>query len=201
MSRTRMVVACTLVASLALFVGTAWGQAPPADTLKVDYFSNANTTGAPDGTVRITNAGTSAVGNGNLCADIFVFDANEELSECCSCTVTPDGLLTLSVNTDLTGNPLTGAFLNTGVIKVVSALTSGGDCPLPTKISAAAGIRTWTTHIQNAGFAITEGASQDAAFSTAELGRLEGQCGSIKRVGSGSGVCANSAALAAICNN
>ncbi len=201
MSRTRMVVACTLVASLALFVGTAWGQAPPADTLKVDYFSNANTSGAPDGTERITNPGTSEVGAGNICADIFVFDANEEMSECCSCTVTPDGLLTLSVNTDLTGNPLTGTTLSTGVIKVVSALTTRGVCPLPVRISPAAALRAWTTHIQNGSFAITEDASPDATLSTAEQNGLQGQCASIKKVGSGKGVCANSAALAAICNN
>ncbi len=33
--------------------------------------------------VRITNPGISGR---KLCADIFVFDANQELSECCSCT-------------------------------------------------------------------------------------------------------------------
>jgi hypothetical protein len=32
---------------------------PPPDTFKVNYFSNANTTGAPDGTVQITSPGTS----------------------------------------------------------------------------------------------------------------------------------------------
>jgi len=202
MSRTRMVVACSLVAFLALVVGSAWAQtAPPADTLKIDYFSNANTSGAPDGTVRITDPGTSAVGAGNLCADIYVLDPNEEMSECCSCTTTPDGLLTLSVNTDLTGNPLTGVTLSTGVIKILSALTSSGLCPLPVKPIPAAALRTWTTHIQNGSFAITETASQDATLSTAEQNRLQAQCKSIQRVGSGKGVCANSAALAAICNN
>jgi hypothetical protein len=194
-----MVVICTLVASLALFVGTVWAQSgPPADTLKVDYFSNANTSGAPDGTVRILNPGTSG---GNLCADIYVFDTNEEMSECCSCKITPDGLLTLSVNTDLTGDPLTGLTLSTGVIKIVSSLTKAGLCPLPTVSVPAAALRAWTTHIQGTGFAITETASQDATFSTHEQNALQGQCNAIARVGSGKGVCANSAALASICNN
>ena len=201
MSRTRIVVACTLVASLALFVGTAWAQTPPADTLKVDYFSNANTTGAPDGTVRITNPGTSTVGAGGLCADIFIFDAGEEQSECCSCTTTPDGLLTLSVNSDLTSNPLNGSVLSTGVIKIVSALTVAGKCPLPIKITPAAALRAWVTHIQNTSFTITETASQDATLSANEVSSLEAGCRSIARVGSGSGVCANSAALASICDN
>jgi hypothetical protein len=199
MSRTKMLVVCTLVASLALFVGTALAQtAPPADTLKVDYFSNANTSGAPDGTVRIINPGTSG---GNLCADIYVFDANEELSECCSCKITPDGLLTLSVNTDLTGDPLTGLTLPTGVIKVVSSATKAGLCPLPTVSVPTPALRVWTTHIQGTAFAVTETASPDATFSAKEQNALQGQCNAIARVGSGKGVCANSSALASICNN
>src|ERR1022692_4405882 len=96
-----LVVACTL----ALTLCAAAAPVEPADVLKVDYFANANTAGAPDGTLRITNPGTSG---GNLCAAIYVFDSGEELSECCSCKTTPNGLKTLSVNTDLTSNPLTG---------------------------------------------------------------------------------------------
>jgi len=205
MSRTKIAVACTLVASLALFVGVANAQDNNSDTLKVDYFANAHTTGAPDATERILNPGTSTVGAGNLCADIYVFDANEELSECCSCIITPDGLLTLSVNNDLTGDPLTGVVLSTGVIKVVSALTTwaGGapTCPIPVKPAPAATLRAWVTHIQNGSFALTESGSPDAGLSPAELGRLGSQCNSIRKVGSGKGICANSAALAAICNN
>src|ERR1700683_2607783 len=95
-----------------LFAGSALAATtPPADTLKVDYFSNANTSGAPDATVRLTNPGTAA---GNTCGSIFVFDENQELTECCSCLLTPDGLRTLSVNVDLTSHPLTGVILATG---------------------------------------------------------------------------------------
>src|SRR3984885_13536729 len=149
MSRTKLLVACTLVAALASFGGIAVAENPATagtpNVYNVDYFSNANTSGAPDGTVRIINPGTSG---GNLCADIYVFDTNEEMSECCSCTTTPDSLLTLSVNNDLTSNPLTGVVLNTGVIKIVSAATSGGLCPVPTVPSPVATLREWTTHIQ-----------------------------------------------------
>ncbi len=198
MPRGKLLTACSLVA-LLLFAAAAWAQAPtpPTDTLKVDYFSNANTASAPDGTVRITNPGTSG---GNLCADIYVFDANEEMSECCSCMVTPDGLLTLSVNTDLTGNPLTGVVLTTGVIKVVSAAPRSGTCPLPTSIAPVPALRSWTTHIQDSTYAITEGVSPDATFSSGEQTALQSGCSSIKRVGSGKGICGNSAALASICN-
>jgi hypothetical protein len=79
----------------ALLSITAQAQNP----LKVEYFANANTTGAPDATVRLDNPGGAAAAS--LCADIFVFYENEELAECCSCLEAPDGLRTLSVNNNL----------------------------------------------------------------------------------------------------
>jgi hypothetical protein len=182
-----MLVVCTL--ALALFAGyaSAATTTPPADTLKVDYFSNANTAGAPDGTLRITNPGTSG---GNLCAAIFVYDVYQELSECCSCLTTPNGLLTLSVNTDLTSNPLTGVTLSTGSIRVVSSkVPSSGVCTLPTYVSPTPALRAWTTHIQNVNFAVTETASQDATFSSAEQTILQSECYAIALDGSKKGVC------------
>jgi hypothetical protein len=184
MRRITMLVVCTL--ALTLCVGYAAAQTPAADTLKVDYFSNANTGSAPDGTVRVTNPGTA--GN-NLCAAIFVVDPEQELSECCSCLVTPDGLRTLSVNTDLTGNPLTGVKLTTGAIKLVSTPTRGNLCPTPSAFTPTPAIRAWATHIQNSSFAITETASQDATLSAAEVGRLERECSGIVLDGSGRGIC------------
>lgn len=189
MRRTTMLVLCTL--ALALCTASAWAgeptvTTPPADTFKVEYFSNANTAGAPDATVRLTNPGTSG---GNVCANIFVFDANQELSECCSCFLSPDGLRTLSVNTDLTDNPLTGVTLNTGVIKLISTTLTGGSCPLPTRINATPALRAWGTHIQNGSFAITEDNAQDATLSTGEVNRLQSECRAVQLDGSGKGIC------------
>jgi hypothetical protein len=202
MSRTTLLLLCTLVAS-ALLVGTAVAQTPgppPAapNVYSVDYFANANTSGAPDATTRIINPGLSG---GNLCADIFIFDPNEEISECCSCLTTPDGLLTLSVNNDLTSNPLTGVVLTTGIIKIVSAATSGGTCPLPTKGTPVPTLRAWTTHVQNGSAGITETGAENVSLSGAEGQALLAQCTDISRAGSGHGICANSGALSAICNN
>jgi hypothetical protein len=177
------------VCSLALILCSASAFAQ-ADTLKVDYFANANTAGAPDGTVRLDNPGTNPSATGNICADIFVFDPNQEMSECCSCLLTPDGLRTLSVNTDITGNPLTGVTLTNGVIKVVSSRPSKtGSCPFPTYLNPAPGVRSWVTHIQNSNFAVTETGSQDATLSSTEIASLAKQCSDIKIVGSGKGVC------------
>jgi hypothetical protein len=186
--------------ALALCTVSAWaGTAGPlatapaagiTDVLKVDYFANANTSGAPDGTLRITDPGTAT---GNICSYIFVFDPNQELNECCGCLNTPDGLATLSVNTDLTSNPLTGVTLTTGVIKVLSVSPIGNACPLPGQTSGTdviePAVRSWTTHIQNGNFAITETASQDATLSAGEVVRLRNECLAIVLDGSGHGIC------------
>ena len=174
----------TLLAAFAGCAAVLSAQAIDPDTYKVNYFAHANVS-APDGTVRITNAGTSG---GDVCADIYVFDPNQELSECCSCLITPDGLLTLSVDNDLTFNPLTGLFLGTGMIKIISAAPTGGACPAPTAPKPTAGVRAWATHIQ-AGDVTTETPFTDSGLSAAELTRLGRECSAIQLVGSGSGVC------------
>jgi len=186
MRRITMLVVCLLAMALCAGYAAASTTPPPADTLKVDYFANANTAGAPDATLRITNPGTSGTG---LCAAIFVFDVFQEMSECCSCYVSPDGLRTLSVNGDLTSNPLTGVTLNTGVIKIVSTRANGTTCPNPTSVTPTPAIRAWATHIQNANFTVTETASQDATLSYTEQVGLQNQCHAIHLDGSGSGIC------------
>ncbi len=188
MRRTTMVVLCTLALALSVgYAAAATPVTPPPDTFKVDYFANANSAGAPDGTVRLTNPGTAG---GSVCANIYVFDPNQELSECCSCYLSPDGLRTLSVNGDLTKNPLTGVTLTTGVIKIVSNVATSTFCPLPTKLnSIQGGVRGWATHIQNSNFAVTETASQDATLVAAEVNRLNAECSAIALDGSGTGTC------------
>jgi hypothetical protein len=172
---------------------SAFASAAPAtrDVLKVDYFSNANTNGAPDATVRLTDPGTAP---GNICAYVTVFDPNQEMSECCGCLLTPDGLVTLSVNLDLTSNPYSGTPLTTGVIKIVSTAPVSNACPLPgTSINAfptlEPSVRAWTTHIQNGNFSVTETSSQDATLSSTETSLLTAECISIVQDGSGHGIC------------
>ena len=186
MRRITMLVVCTLALALCAGFAAAATTPPPADTLKVDYFANANTAGAPDATVRITNAGAAG---GRLCAAVYVFDVYQEMSECCSCYVSPDGLRTLSVNTDLTSNPLTGVILNNGVFKIVSTKSNGTTCPNPTSLSPTAAVRAWATHIQNSNFTITEDVSPDATLSVTEQNRLQTECVAIHTDGSGRGVC------------
>jgi len=168
---------------------TQIGTTGAPDLLKVNYFTNANTTGAQDGTVQILNPGSPT---GNLCAQIYVYDSNEELSECCSCLVTPDGLRTLSVNTDLTSNPLTGVKLTTGSVSISAGYTSpsfNNPCnPLNNIVSPT--LRAWGTHIYANGssYQITESDYQDRTLGQWNDNLLT-DCAGVQTVGSGSGVC------------
>jgi hypothetical protein len=116
--------------------------------LIVNYFANNGVSGAPDATVRVTNFGSI---NGNLCAMIYVFDNDQQMSECCGCVTTPDGLRTLSVGTDLTSNPLTGVVSKTGDIKILTAAVNGLCDPtlMNGQFAILPGLRAWATHIQN----------------------------------------------------
>ena len=168
---------------------TQIGTTGITDLLKVNYFTNANTTGAPDGTVQILNPGSPTA---NLCAQIYVFDPDQELSECCACQVTPDGLRTLSIDNDLTLNPLTGVKLTTGSVSIISGYTSStfnSSCS-PTNNIVSPTLRAWGTHIySNSGaYSITE-----SEYSDRSLGEwndnLLSDCAALQLDGSGSGTC------------
>lgn len=99
-----------------VFVGTI--TLPNGD--KIDFFDRA------DNLIDLINP-TRA--NNTLCAMIYVFDADQEMGECCGCPITSNGLLALSVQTDLTDNwevslDDTGA----GVIDFVDALPNNPGC-------------------------------------------------------------------------
>jgi len=175
-----------VVALLVLGIGS--GIAMAQDVYKLNYFSN-NAAPAPDATVRIDNPGLTY---GNLCAMIYVFDADQQLSECCGCVETHNGLRTLSVRRDLTSNPLTGRVSTNGVIKVVSSAINNSPCDPTANVSPKANLRAWGTHIQNpvgAAFPITETEFTDSTLGATELANLQAQCAFINILGSGQGVC------------
>lgn len=157
--------------------------------MTLTYFSNAHRSGFADATIRLTNPGVSG---GNLCAELYVFDQDQQLSECCGCLVSTDGLLTLSVNKDLTGNPLTGVKSMTGVIKLVSANVSADGSCNPTAVTPDANLLGWSTGIQAKGtseFAVTETSFQLTPLGDNELAALQSQCSLSSTLGSGQGVC------------
>ena len=190
-SRITMILFAVAAAALTLSFGapTTKAQAIAPDVFQVNYYSGANTRGVADGTVRIVNPGTSG---GTLCANIYVFSPDQQLDECCSCPITPNGLLTLSVNRDLTSNTLTGRVRTSGVIKIVSSACGAAPTGPGGANPVTAGLRAWATHIQRLSTganAVTEEEFQDAGLSAAELARITDQCSDIGDNGSGSGIC------------
>lgn len=187
------------VLGAAFVVAVNPSTAVAQETVSVDsvyalsYYSNAHTTGAADGTLRLINDGNVSDSSpaGDLCASIYVFNNAEEMEGCCSCKITPNGLLTLSINNNLTTNNLTPGSLTRGVVKVLSTAPNGGWC------SAAAGnlnpgIRGWMTHTQKStgtSFSQTEEELTDASLGQAELADLQEDCGVLIELGSGFGVC------------
>jgi hypothetical protein len=175
-----------LILSIALVIGSTVAMAQ--DVYKVNYFSN-NAAPAPDATVRIDNPGLTY---GNLCAMIYVFDADQQMSECCGCVETHNGLRTLSVRSNLTSNPLTGVVSRNGVIKVVSAAINNSPCDPTANVKPTANLRVWVTHIQNAvgtAWPITETESSDSTLGATELANLQAQCAFVNILGSGQGIC------------
>ena len=172
----------------------------------VGYYTNANS-GAPDSRMSVVNPGSvnGFSPAGDLCANIYVFTPDQQMVECCSCIVTPDGLRTFSVNTDLTGNPLISATLHSGAIKIVSSAAPNDSCsvsnsavPLPiaaTGYTPSGLLGSWITHANDAGngtYSISETNFFPGALAANELHKLQAQCNAISQsnsVGSVHGIC------------
>jgi hypothetical protein len=186
----------------------------------VTYYSNANTAGVPDATLRIVNDGgavciaTDSTKRNVICAEddiggtlwaaIYVFDDSQEMRSCCACPITSDGLLSESVNKELTSNEFTGrGEMTRGVIKVISSFSSDPTFPEPIP-----GLRAWFTHIQattstfpapgpgapvnvveKGPWFVTETALADSNLSSTELFNLGETCSFGLTIGSGFGSC------------
>lgn len=179
-------VPCTILSilAIALVLGTTSAVAQNVGDNSyyfTTYFSN-NVAAAPDATLRLINDGDTGA---DLWASIYVFDDSEELTECCSCRVTPDGLLSESVRNQLTANPITSIKPTRGVIKVISSsresdVNTGFQSNTPTP-----GLRGWATHIQSVSnknpngpspYSQTETTLADSNLVPAEQALLESLC-------------------------
>ena len=193
---------------LALIIAIpSFGQTGP---YLVDYFSNnpgptKYLTEIPVATVadqqiRLVNYGAAGTPmtspDGDVCANIYVFDANQEMISCCSCRITPNGLLTLSVGLNLASNPVTSVVPVSGDVKIVSTAAVGNTrcTPLTYNGGILDSLVGFGTHLQTSGGTIlgtylSETNIPFAALSAAEQGFLPQACQFARYLGSGKGVC------------
>ncbi|MFZ0279785.1 MAG: Ig-like domain-containing protein [Candidatus Sulfotelmatobacter sp.] len=144
--------------------------------LLVTYFSQANNPAAMDATVYLTNVGMT---HSSLCAMVYVFDTQQEMTECCACSTSIDDLRTLSMNNDLTNRPATGAVSATGVIEIVPAGPSSQACNASSSPPGGE-LRAWSTHIQvvdTTTLALTEAPFEVVPLTPTHASQLQSQCG------------------------
>ena len=124
---------------------------------------------------------------------------------CCSCPVTPNGLVSLSARRDLVNNTLTPAVPTAIVVKLYATVPVGGSCSSSAANPGAAssGMLAWGTTVHAGAAAgsaavITEtpflpatlsGAGTDPFVGIGELSRLTSLCTFINANGSGFGIC------------
>ena len=165
------------------------------------YASNLN---IGDSVINISNtgargaglaAGTSAATTGAICVNVYAFSPDEQMISCCSCPVTPNGLVNLSARNDLISNTLTPAVPTSIVVKLLATVPVGGSC---TNSAGAPGATTpgmvaWGTTLHQtptAGqYAVTETEFTPSTLSAGEFSRLTALCTFIQANGSGFGIC------------
>jgi len=98
--------------------------------------ASENGTGAGDNVLHLINP---TADNGDLCAMMFVYDDDQELGECCGCPLSPDKLLSLSVERQLTSNwALNMPDTDSGVVAIYSTLPNNPGCLNPDGTDALA---------------------------------------------------------------
>lgn len=169
-----------------------------------DAVVNINNTGATGAVTSLTGFRTGVGiktdilivgGNGNICVNVYAMASDEQEVSCCSCPVTPDGLVSLSVNNDLLNNPLTPATVTSVVIKLYATEPIGNSCSGSAALSGvppAPGLSAWgtTTHLITG---LTTGATENpftpSTPSAGELTKLQSFCAFAIANGSGYGIC------------
>jgi hypothetical protein len=179
---------------LVLVPGLAFAQR----TYYVDYHANnAGPNGVYDQIIRIVNVGTlgtplsSPVGD--ICANIYVFDPDQELIACCAERLTPNEADSALVGADLTYNTLTTFIPPTGVVKIVLTPPPTGGCDATAPLTGAdAGLgAVWGTHLQTTGGLtfLTETEKRHQTLGAGEAAFLPQACSFAHYLGSGRGVC------------
>jgi hypothetical protein len=179
-----------------------------------DSYVNISNDGASMTTTTIAAATNSLSVSGSLCVNVYAFNPDEEILSCCSCPITPNGLVSLSVQRDLLNNTLTGRTNPSSVVIKLFAtrptVTTLGTTSNPCALSAGnllsgqvfpPGMVAWGTKLHantsttTTTYSLTETPFTLAELSVSEFARLNNLCAFNLAQGSTYGIC-NSCELA-----
>jgi hypothetical protein len=208
--KRKIVLALVAITLTCLVPTLAFGQdsvlsIKDSGTYNVGFFVNGRSSLA-SGILHVINPGSTGgfetdptkITGGDLCANIYVLAPDQELAECCSCKVSPNGMQSFAVDADLIQDPVTPAVPSRGAIKIVSSFGGGKrGAGLPptldfssTPPACDAGsdywpqgrLESWISHNRPLGAAFgaasttTEIDFQGAQLSWSELKKLQQEC-------------------------
>ena len=126
--RVQLVVLAILCSMIAFSQNPITADSP----FQVKYAANL---ASGDSVFNLTNTGATG---GNICVNVYAFSPDEQEISCCSCVITPNGLVSLSAKNDLISNTLTPAVPGSIVVKLLA--TTGGACNAATPGALAVGL-------------------------------------------------------------
>jgi len=135
-----------LLAALVCITMAVFAQAQTLDGFfQVSYAANP---AAGESIINMINDGANGApllgpgfggAAGNTCVNVYAFDPGEELIACCSCLLTPDQVVNLGVNANLTIKTQTGVVPSSVAIKLLNTLAGDGTKTSCTNSAALAG--------------------------------------------------------------
>ena len=185
LATAEQVGATNIESSVGSVIGSATLTVQPLAA--VGYFTQpaANT----DATIRVTNTGSTGH---SLCAMVYIFDQDQQMTECCGCMISPDGLRTFSLSKDFLANPLTGISSTAGSVMIVPADNSSNPSCNAASVTPSGIPAAWMTNLQN--LPNNQSATTEEPLTRTPLGStlsssLQAQCTFIQQLGSGHGIC------------
>lgn len=183
----RKLLTISAVAVLVTLIATpARAQVVATDAYQLAYFDNQLRGFRFINTGQIGSPIDPATKHGTVCADIYLFDANQEMLACCNCPTTANALGQLTGVSSLTQAPF-----SRGVIKIV-ADAGCDETSITTPVNG--GLRAFMTNLEIAesvpgGVATTETLFQPAPLTVQEQQFLGQACSFVHYLGSGRGTC------------
>ena len=195
----RKSVFAAMLISVAAYAQNPITADSPYQTRYVSNLANA------DSVINLSNTGAIGAGLGSgftanvtgaICANVYAFAADEEIVSCCSCPVTPNGVVGLSVQKDILANTLSGRAAPTSLaIALVATAPVAGSCAnsAATLGTLVPGMTAWL-HAEAAPAAGTCTGGTETAFTPStlnalEFNRLTNLCAFIQAQGSTFGIC------------